>query len=112
MSQLATFEQFWPHFLSSHRRPVTRFMHVAALGAAAVGMYAAVRRRRLSPLLIGGAAAFTLATAAHPLFEGNTPQNLGRPLWAARGFLRLCVRTVTGRISAEVADLPAADSAT
>ena len=86
--------------------------HVAALGAAAVGMYAAVRRRRLSPLLIGGAAAFTLATAAHPLFEGNTPQNLGRPLWAARGFLRLCVRTVTGRISAEVADLPAADSAT
>lgn len=112
MSQLETFEQFWPHFLSSHRQPATRWMHVAAVGAATVGIYAAVRRRRLAPLLVGSAAAFALATAAHPLFEGNTPQNLGRPLWAARGFLRLCVRTVTGRISAEVAELPAADSAT
>lgn len=112
MSQLETFEQFWPHFLSSHRHPGTRWMHVAAVGAATVGLYTAVRRRRLAPLLVGGAAAFALATGAHSLFEGNTPQNLGRPLWAARGFMRLCVRTVTGRINAELADLPAAGSAT
>ena len=92
-------------------------MHVAAVSVAAVGLFSAVRQRRLMPLVLGGAAGFALATVAHPLFEGNTPENLGRPLWAARGLLRLCARTVTGRINAEVAELdafkePAASSAT
>lgn len=112
MTHFENFEQFWPHFLSSHRRPMTRWLHVAAVSVGAAGLAAAVRRRRMTPLLLGAAAGFALATTAHSLLEGNTPENLGRPLWAARGLLRLCLRTVTGSINAEVADLPAPDSAT
>jgi hypothetical protein len=57
------------------------------------------------PVLAGGAMAAVLAIGAHPVFEGNTAENLGRPRWAARAFARLCLRTVTGAIHADLARL-------
>ena len=47
--------------------------------------------------MLGLGAASVLPLAGHRVFEGNTAANLGHPLWSARGFVRLCVRTVTGR---------------
>src|SRR6187402_406948 len=86
------FESFYLHFLGSHTRPATRWMHVAGVGLGVLGAAAALATRRPLPAMLGGAAAAALAVGAHPLFEGNTAQNGGRPLWAARAVLRMCVR--------------------
>lgn len=102
----ATFEQFWPHFLSSHRQPLTRWLHVAAVGVGTLGLLRAMRQRRLGPAFWGTAAGVALALGAHPLVEGNRAENGGQPLWAARALLRMCVRTVSGSIGAEIAELP------
>lgn len=101
-----TFEQFWPHFLSSHRQPLTRWLHVAAVGVGALGLIKGVRQRRVGPVLWGAATGAALALGAHPLVEGNRAENGGQPLWAARALLRMCLRTVTGSIGAEIAALP------
>lgn len=99
------FEAFWPHFLESHRNPAVRWAHVAALASLLIGLRRARKQRRLFPLVAGGAVAGALAVFSHPLLEGEWPQNLGRPRYAARGFLRLCLRTVSGRIEDDLAAL-------
>lgn len=102
-----TFEQFWPHFLASHRQPLTRWLHVAAVGVGTLGLVKAVRRHRLGPALWGSAVGAALALGAHPLVEGNRAENGGQPLWATRALLRMCLRTVSGSIAADIAALPA-----
>jgi hypothetical protein len=97
-----TFEQFWPHFLSSHRKASTRWAHVAAVGAGIAGAALALRRHSALPMLAGLGAAAALAGGAHPVFEGNTPENGGHPLWAARAIARMCLRTITGAIHADI----------
>lgn len=96
------FEAFYLHFLTSHTRAVTRWMHVAALAAGATGVTVAIATRRPLPAILGAAAGVALAVGAHPLFEGNTPQNAGSPLWAARAVWRMCTRQVTGAIDADI----------
>jgi hypothetical protein len=103
--EFVSFEEFWPHFLSSHRNPAVRWAHVAALASLLIGLRRARKQRRLFPLVAGGAVAGALAVFSHPLLEGEWPQNLGQPRCAARGFLRLCLRTVSGRIEDDLAAL-------
>ena len=91
------FESFWPQFLNNHQNPWVRWAHVAALGCG-IGALLAARRGRVARAITFGSAAAALAVASHQVLDGHGPQNFDRPLWAARGFLRLCARTVSGRI--------------
>jgi hypothetical protein len=101
------FETFWRKFLSDHPSAANRWMHVAALAAGVGGAALAIRTQRLRPALVGGAIAGAFAFAGHPIFQGDRPKNFGRPLFAARAFVRLCARTVSGRASAELAAMAA-----
>jgi hypothetical protein len=103
METYENFESFYQHFLSSHTRAVTRWMHVAGLSIGATGVAIAARTRRPLPALLGIGVGTALLVGSHPVFEGNTPQNGGRPLWGARALVRMCVRQVTGAIEADLA---------
>jgi len=109
--EVTDFESFYLHFLGSHTRPITRWMHVAAVGAGVLGAATAIATRKALPLVAGAGAAAALAVGAHPLFEGNTPQNTGSPLWAGRAVLRMCLRQVTGAIEADLAAAKEAEAA-
>lgn len=98
------FEAFWLQFLNNHQNPLVRWAHVAALGCGVGALLAARRGRGKLALALGGTAA-ALAVASHHVLDGHGPQNFGQPLWAARGFLRLCARTVSGRIHDDLARL-------
>lgn len=98
------FESFWPHFLNNHQNPMVRWAHVAALGCG-IGALLAARRGRVARAVAFGGVAAGLALASHQILDGHAPQNFGRPLWAARGFLRLCSRTVSGRIQDDLDQL-------
>lgn len=96
------FEAFWQQFLRSHHSPIVRWCHVAALGCG-IGAVLAARKGRIGRALFLGSATAALAVASHVVIEGKGPENFGRPLWAGRAFLRLCARTVSGRIHADLA---------
>ncbi len=98
------FEAFWRHFMTSHRSAAVRYCHVAALGCGLLGLGMALRKRRLWPAVLGAGGFAALAILSHPLLTGTWPENFGHPVWAARAFLRLCRKTVTGSI---YEDLPA-----
>jgi hypothetical protein len=97
------FEAFWQSFLADHPSAANRWAHVGALVAGAGGLGWALHRRSLSPVLAGAAVAAALAVGGHPLFQGDMPKNFGRPVWGARAFVRLCVRTVSGSAARELA---------
>ena len=101
------FEVFWEKFLQDHPSALNRWAHVAALAAGAGGVTVALSQRSLRPLFFGLGAAAALATLGHPVFQGDRPKNFGQPRFAARAFVRLCVRTVTGAASLELAQLAA-----
>jgi hypothetical protein len=103
MQDDAAFEAFWRKFLSDHPSAANRWAHVAALAVGAGGLAWALRSRALSPLLLGGLVAGALATGGHPIFQGDLPKNFANPSFAARAFLRLCARTVSGEAAAELA---------
>jgi hypothetical protein len=105
------FEAFWRKFLLDHPSPANRWAHVAALVAGAGGAVWAARRRSIAPALLGATVAAALAVGGHPVFQGDRPKNFGKPLWAARAFLRLCARTVNGDVTQELADLQREDAA-
>jgi hypothetical protein len=99
------FEAFWRKFLSDHPSRANRWAHVGALVAGTGGAVWALRRGSVGPALAGGVLAAVLAVGGHPVFQGDRPKNFGRPVWAARAFVRLCVRTVTGRADEELAEM-------
>jgi hypothetical protein len=101
------FEAFWKKFLSDHPSSANRWAHVAALVAGAGGVALAVRRGSIAPAVVGVAIAGAFAVGGHPVFQGDRPKNFGKPVWAARAFLRLCARTITGRAEAELAEIRA-----
>jgi hypothetical protein len=105
------FEAFWKKFLSDHPSSANRWAHVGALVAGAGGVILAIRRRSIAPAVLGATIAGVLAGGGHPVFQGDRPKNFGKPLWAARAFLRLCARTITGTAEAELAQIRAEPSA-
>lgn len=99
----ASFEEFWPFYLSQHMHPVTRAVHVAGtLTAWAVGLGAIARRKPLQ-LAVAPLFAYVPAFASHFIFEKNKPATLGgHVLWSARADHRMAKKVVTGTVQADV----------
>lgn len=106
------FEEFWPYFLSSHRKAGTRWAHVALVAVAARGFVKAASRGSIKPLLKGAVTASAIATLSHRFIEGSRPERRGNPVWAARALGRLVVRTVTGSIKEDLQRLNDQEAAT
>lgn len=98
-----THDAFWLHFVRSHTRPATQWMHTAGVLVFCGGVAASLLLRSPWPLVLGGVAFAGLALAAHPLFEGNRPENTGQPLLGIVGNFRMAWCTLRGTMAAEVA---------
>jgi hypothetical protein len=96
------FDAFWEHFVRSHTRPGTQWMHTAGVAVWCGGIAASVVRRTPWPFVVGSAAFAALAVGAHPLFEGNWPENAGQPLFGILGNFRMAWHTLRGTMAAEV----------
>jgi len=101
MARLASFEEFWPFYVSQHSRPSTRALHFAGttmvLGSLAAGALAAPWCAALAPVLGYGP-----AWVGHFFFEKNRPATFTYPLWSLRGDFRMYWLTLTGRMGPEV----------
>ena len=101
MPRLASFEEFWPFYVSQHSRPSTRALHFAGttmvLGSLAAGALVAPWCAALAPVLGYGP-----AWVGHFFFEKNRPATFTYPLWSLRGDFRMYWLTLTGRMGPEV----------
>ncbi|MEO7327000.1 MAG: Mpo1-like protein [Minicystis sp.] len=96
------FDSFWEHFVRSHTRPRTQWMHTAGVALWCTGAATTLLRRSPWPFVAGSAAFAAFALGAHPLFEGNLPENTGQPLLGILGNFRMAWHTLRGTMAGEV----------
>jgi hypothetical protein len=99
---IATYAEFWPHYLRAHRDPRTRFAHYlgTGLGLALVVLAVTLRdwRLALAALLAG----YACAWFAHGVFEGNQPATFGHPLWSLYSDFRMLALWASFRLQPEL----------
>lgn len=97
----ATYEEFWPYYVSQHMRPTTRKLHFLGTAAVLVSLAAGVL---VSPawLLAMPIAGYGFAWVGHFFVEKNRPATFTYPLWSLRGDFRMFRLMLLGRMGPEV----------
>jgi hypothetical protein len=97
----ASYEAFWPFYVSQHRNPMNRRLHFVgttlALASLCAGVLASPRWALLAPF-----AGYGFAWVGHFAFERNRPATFRYPLWSLRADFRMFRLVLTGRMDGEV----------
>lgn len=93
----ASFEEFWPYYLSEHRDPTNRWLHFAGTTLAGLCLLGGVLG---VPWLFAAApvAGYGPAWFGHFVVERNRPATFRHPLWSLRGDLRMYRLMWMGRL--------------
>jgi hypothetical protein len=99
-SRLASYEEFWPFYVSQHRNPVNRRLHFVGTSLVLASFVAGVF---VSPLffLAAPVAGYGFAWLGHFAFEKNKPATFSYPLWSLRGDFRMYRLMLLGQMKRE-----------
>jgi len=92
-----SFEEYFPHHVSRHSRPATRWLHFAGAHLGALAAATALVRRRPAGILALPLIACWVAWGSHRAVEKNRPAGFAHPLWSLRGDLRMIAMMWQGR---------------
>jgi hypothetical protein len=100
--KLASYEAFWPFYVSQHLDLTNRRLHFAGTTLALAAIAASIL---YSPawLLATPFAGYGLAWIGHFFFEKNKPATFSHPLWSLRGDFRMFRLMWLGRMGPEIA---------
>lgn len=100
-SRLASYEEFWPFYVSQHRHPLNRRLHFFGTSLVLASFVAGVF---VSPLwfLAAPLAGYGLAWIGHFFLEKNRPATFTYPLWSLRGDFRMYRLILLGRMGPEI----------
>ena len=98
---LKSYEEFWPYYLSEHRKPATRALHFLGTTLVIAALFAGVL---VSPLwlLAAPVAGYGPAWFAHFFVERNRPATFTYPWWSLRADGRMYLLTLRGRMGEEM----------
>ena len=100
--QFRDYEEFWPFYLTQHRKPATRRWHFAATSFVFLFVIIAIVTKNAWWLLGAPIAAYALAWFSHFFIEGNKPATFGHPFGSLRADFRMYRLVLTGRLGREL----------
>ena len=99
--RIQSFEEFWPFYVSQHRRRATRIFHFIGTTVGFLFLLRAVATERPLLLICGLVASYGLAWMGHFLIEKNNPATFQHPLWSLSGDLKMYGLMWRGKMTAE-----------
>lgn len=99
---IATFDDFWPHYVHAHRNPVNRMCHYVGTTAAMGSLATAALTLNPAWLLLAPVAGYGPAWVGHFVFEKNRPATFQHPLWSLRGDFKMYFLALRGKMADEV----------
>ncbi len=99
--RIRSFEEFWPFYISQHRRHGTRVLHFAGTTLGLLFLAGAVASARPVFLLWGLVGSYGLAWAGHFFIEKNRPATFQYPFWSFAGDMKMYGLMWRGRMTAE-----------
>jgi hypothetical protein len=97
----ATYEAFWPFYVSQHRNPMNRRLHfigtTLVLASLSAGVLVSPRWAFLAPF-----AGYGFAWVGHLAFERNRPATFTYPFWSLRADFRMFRRMLAGSMDREL----------
>lgn len=81
----ASFREFYPFYLSQHRHPVNRRLHLAGNFAVVALLVAAIGLRLWWLLIAVPVVGYGLAWCGHFFFEHNRPATFSHPIYSLMG---------------------------
>ena len=101
--RIASYAEFWPHYLRAHRDARTRLTHYAGT-VAGTALFVAGLGLGDWPLIVAApVVGYAAAFSAHFVFEGNRPATFGHPLWSFYSDFRMLALCASGRLGPELA---------
>jgi hypothetical protein len=99
--RIPDFGEFWPFYVSQHRRPGTRALHFAGLTIAFTLIATSAATGRAFLLMWALLAGYGFAWVGHFFIEKNRPATFQYPLWSLAGDLKMYALMWQGRMSEE-----------
>jgi hypothetical protein len=96
------FSEFWPYYVSAHRDPRTRMIHVTGTLAGWTLLLLTILLRRPWLALAALVVPYTLAWFSHFYLEHNRPATFDHPLWSFLADQKMVALTLIGKMGEEV----------
>ncbi|MBC8646061.1 MAG: DUF962 domain-containing protein [Thermoanaerobaculia bacterium] len=109
-ARIPTFQEFWPFYVSQHRKPGTRFLHFVGTTLGLVLFALAIPTGKPFLVLWGLVAAYGFAWIGHYFIEKNRPATFQYPAWSFLCDLKMYGLMWRGRMGAELERLALAGS--
>jgi len=94
-----SFAEFWPYYLSEHRKPATRALHAIGSFAAIAGLIALIATNRWWLFPLAFVPGYAFAWIGHFFVEKNRPATFTYPLWSFIGDWKMLALMLTGRLN-------------
>ena len=102
LSRFQSFREFWPHYLSEHASPTSRFLHMTGTVTAAILLIFLMLTGNLWFLVGSLIAGYGFAWFGHFTIEHNRPMTFTHPIWSLRGDLLMFFLACTGNLKNEL----------
>ncbi len=113
--RVASFEEFWPHYVGAHRSRGCRALHYVGTSLSLLALLVAVTAGPWWLALLAPLFGYGCAWIGHFIIEKNRPATFDYFWWSLRGDFRMLWYGLTGRMAGEVTRLygsatPSADA--
>ncbi len=93
--KLKTYREFWPFYLSQHRNPTCRGLHLFGTALAITLVTSAFITQEWTLALIAPVSGYLFAWVGHFFFEKNRPATFTYPFWSFRADFQMLGQTIS-----------------